>query len=173
MSLSLIASSEAVMSLSFTFGKRAEGDTILIGGLQACASRPTERLRQLTHELHGIQPRLLLVHALRVMGPHLNMTRMEAVSARNHVFCSVRYRWKKTVHLAYEELWEMIAGIPRDDGNYDIPIVAVRKPLASYPSRKRGEYKRRFDLLDGMAAQVAGALIGSVEPIVNAATGNS
>ena len=160
LSLSLIAAGEMVMSLTVTFAERQSGHSALIGGLQACGNKPTERLRHLTHELHGIQPRLLLLHVLRMMCHQLKITRIEAVSARNHVFQSARYRLKKTLHLAYEKLWEMVGGTERGDGNYDIPVVAPRKPLSSYPSKKRCEHKRRFDLIDRMEVQVAAAFKG-------------
>jgi uncharacterized protein VirK/YbjX len=160
LSLSLVASGESVISLAVTFGDRALGQSALIGGLQACASHPTERLRELTRELHGIQPRLLLLHALRAMCLQLDLPRIEAVSARNHVFRSTRYRWKKTVHLAYETLWVMVGGTKRSDGNYDIAAAAPRKPLSSYPSKKRSEYKRRFDLIDDMEMQIGLAVGG-------------
>jgi uncharacterized protein VirK/YbjX len=171
LSLSLIASGEIVISLAVTFGERSCGHSALIGGLQACANQPTERLRELTRELHGIQPRLLLLHALRAMCHELNVPRIEAVSAGNHVFRSTRYRWKKTVHLAYETLWEMVGGTKRSDGNYDIAVAVPRKPLCSYPSKKRSEHKRRFDLIDGMEVQIGLAVRGrnSIHPITAAA----
>jgi uncharacterized protein VirK/YbjX len=171
LSLSLIASGEIVISLAVTFGERSCGESALIGGLQACADHPTERLRQLTRELHGIQPRLLLLHALRAICHQLNVPQIEAVSARNHVFRSTRYRWKKTVHLAYETLWEMVGGTRRGDGNYDIAVAAPRKPLSSYPSKKRSEYKRRFDLIDGMEVQIGLAVGGpdGIHPLTAAA----
>jgi uncharacterized protein len=159
LSLSLLnAASATVMSLSLTLGERRDGKSALIGGLQACATQATECLRQSTHELHGIQPRLLLLHALRVMCTQLEVLNIEAVSAKNHVFRSNRYRWKKTVHLSYETLWEMAGGTQRGDGNYDVPVAAPRKTLTSYPSKKRSEYKRRFDLLDLMKLQICAAL---------------
>jgi uncharacterized protein len=159
LSLSLLdAASTTVMSLSLTFGERQGGKSALIGGLQACAIQATEHLRQSTHQLHGIQPRLLLLHAVRVMCSQLGILNIEAVSTKNHVFRSNRYRFKRTVHLSYEALWEMAGGTQRDDGNYDIPVTAPRKLLTSYPSKKRSEYKRRFDLLDLMKFQICAAL---------------
>ena len=159
LSLSLVDGARAtVMNLSVTFGERRAGKTALVGGLQACATAAPERLRHATHELHGIQPRLLLLHALRVLCTQLEVTNIEAVSAENHVFRSNRYRWKKTVHLSYETLWEMAGGTRRGDGNYDLPVASPRKPLASYPSKKRSEYKRRFELLDRLELHICAAL---------------
>lgn len=161
LSLSLLnPARETVMNLSVTFGTRRDVMTALVGGLQSCPTHATDRLRHSTHELHGIQPRILLVHALRVLCSQFEVHHIEAVSAQNHVFRSKRYRFKKTVRLSYETLWEMVGGTRRCDGNYDIPVAAERKPLTSYPSKKRSEHRRRFDLLDLMESQIGAALQG-------------
>ena len=158
LSLSLMADGKMAIYLAFTLVEASGRRKALIGCVQASANQPLETLRRLTHEFHGIQPRLLLIHALRMICKECEVQEIEAVSNENHAYMSPRYRRKITIQLAYDTLWEMVGGARRANRNFDIPLVASQKPLDLYPSRKRSEHRRRLSLRDDVRDQIVNNL---------------
>jgi len=156
LSISLVAGGEIAIVMTVTFAQVGGVRSAMIGCLQTSAEGRLERLRELTRDLHGIQPRLLLVQVLRLLCRHMDVGRIEAVSNDNHAFMAFGYgRRRETVKLLYDELWTLVGGEALGNGNYSIPVVVPRKPLEAYPSKKRAEHQRRFALIDAIDAQLA------------------
>ncbi|HAU8266515.1 TPA: DUF535 domain-containing protein, partial [Kluyvera intermedia] len=53
-------------------------------------------------------------------------------------------------HASYDEFWASIDGEKDNAWRWRLPLMLARKPLESIPSKKRAEYRRRFQLLDDM-----------------------
>ncbi len=131
---------------------------LLIGCVQSVNEDTVNALRAATKDLNGIQPRLLLLRALRGLARHLGCEGVQAVSVQNHVYRSRRYLSRGKVLPDYDELWRLAGGTLRADGNFDLPLEVVDKPLEDVPSHKRAEYRRRHELTETMQAQMAQAL---------------
>ncbi|WP_256371780.1 DUF535 family protein [Erwinia tracheiphila] len=70
----------------------------------------------------------------------------------------MRYRLKKkNLFLAsYNEFWETLNAKPLSAALYEIPLEFPRKPLESILSKKRSEYRKRYELLDILKEQFFG-----------------
>lgn len=79
------------------------------------------------------------------------------VSDNGHVFRALRYRLSKGrhFHASYDEFWQSIDGVADGAWRWRLPRQMERKSLDAIASKKRAEYRRRFQLLDDLIAQVA------------------
>ncbi len=86
--------------------------------------------------------------------------RIQAVSETGHVFRRLRYRYSKQdkFFASYSSFWESLGGVPDSPALYELPLKGVRKPLEDVVSKKRAEYRRRYQLLDGLEQQFNDAL---------------
>lgn len=155
LSLRLSDEHETLISIAFSLSTLNQKTKIIIGAIQATHNEALSKIRHATHAFHGIQPRLLLVSALRLLATQLGVEVIEAISTKNHVYQSLRYRHKKSISSSYDSLWEMVLGEKMICGNYEIPLAPARKLLETYPSKKRAEYKQRFQLIDSIEAQIS------------------
>ncbi|WP_099706261.1 MULTISPECIES: VirK/YbjX family protein [unclassified Erwinia] len=126
---------------------------LIIGGIQgAHRDTPHEVIRDATRACHGLFPKRLLLEVVQMLAAITGVTRIEAVSDRGHVFRSLRYRLskKRLFHASYDEFWRAIYGQPVSRDLFSLPLCFPRKPLTEIVSKKRSEYRKRYDLLDAM-----------------------
>lgn len=146
--------------LTFTLCEFNGKSTLFIGGLQgAKAHVPHELIQGATKACHGLFPKRLLVEAAMTLGAAFPVEQIIAVSNATHIYRSWRYRKKKEGKLLadYDSFWRSIGGQPQDDGNFALPLTMPRKPMEEIASKKRSEYRRRYELLDSLIAQVTQA----------------
>ena len=134
-------------------GKR----TLFIGGLQgAKANIPHEFIQVATKNCHGLFPKRLLLEACTELASYLGMEQIIAVSNDTHIYQSWRYRKKKQdkLHADYDSFWESLSGERTAEGTFRLPMLIVRKTMEEIASKKRAEYRRRYDLLDSLQNQM-------------------
>ncbi|HTD02224.1 VirK/YbjX family protein [Undibacterium sp.] len=159
--LELAFNNVAILWLTFSLVRSGHEVLIKVGGVQSKAGDCRELVRDATHALHGIQPRLLLIEALRTIASQINCTKIECISKENHIYRSWRYRSKKTINAEYNQLWLLAGGRENRNGNFDIPSFVDEKPIDERPSKKRSEYRRRSALLEAMRQQIHGEVLGA------------
>jgi uncharacterized protein VirK/YbjX len=156
--LGLYRNDEFLMTLALSLGRRADSSaacpTIFIGCIQSTKREPREQLRLATRELFGIQPRFLLIHALRALAKVWGIERIEAVAGVNHPY-QQRPSDRDRVRIDYDSLWELVGGQRCQHGNYSIPLNSEFKDISAYPSEKRNEHRKRQTLLKSLADQIA------------------
>ncbi|MGK9172680.1 VirK/YbjX family protein [Yokenella regensburgei] len=138
-------------------GKR----TLFIGGLQgAKANVAHDAIQFATKACHGLFPKRLLLEACTGIAAFMEMEQIVAVSNTTHIYKSLRYRKKKQGKLFadYDSFWLSLAGEQHADGAFLLPSTIVRKPMEEIASKKRSEYRRRYELLDALQAQVTRTL---------------
>jgi uncharacterized protein VirK/YbjX len=138
-------------------GKR----TLFIGGLQgAKANVSHEAIQSATKACHGLFPKRLLLEACTELATFMGMEQIIAVSNTTHIYKSWRYRKKKQGKLFadYDSFWQSLSGEQNADGTFLLPSTIARKPMEEIASKKRSEYRRRYELLDSLQAQIAAAL---------------
>ncbi|MGK3224796.1 VirK/YbjX family protein [Enterobacter soli] len=146
--------------MTFTLCQYEGKSTLFIGGLQgAKAHVPHELIQGATKACHGLFPKRLLVEAAMTLGAAFPVEQIVAVSNATHIYRSWRYRKKKEGKLLadYDSFWLSIGGEQRDNGNFVLPLTMPRKPMEEIASKKRSEYRRRYELLDSLIAQVTQA----------------
>lgn len=128
----------------------------MIGGIQgAHRDTPHELIREATKACYGLFPKRLLMETLTLICAETGVTKIEAVSDNGHIFRSLRYRLKKRslFHASYNEFWETLNAQPSGNKLYSLPLSFPRKPLEEIASKKRSEYRKRYDLLDTLREQ--------------------
>lgn len=147
----------ALAEMTFTLCQFEGKSTLFIGGLQgAKAHFPHELIQGATKACHGLFPKRLLVEAAMTLGAAFPVEQIVAVSNDTHIYRSWRYRRKKEGKLLadYDSFWISIGGEKQDNGNFMLPLVMPRKPMEEIASKKRSEYRRRYELLDSLIQQV-------------------
>lgn len=151
---------EIIASLSFSILSENNQRTLLIGGLQGPRKHiNNEVIREATKAAQGLFPKRLLMEAVFIVAKQCGVENILAVGDETHVFRSLRYRHSKgdKFFASYSEFWLSLSGEARRDGMFILPLSLPRKTLEEIASKKRAEYRRRYELLDALAEQVYAA----------------
>ncbi|MDY1036541.1 VirK/YbjX family protein [Lelliottia sp. CFBP8978] len=143
--------------MTFTLCQYESKTTLFIGGLQGAKSFvPHELIQGATKACHGLFPKRLLVEAAMTLGAAFPVEQIVAVSNATHIYRSWRYRKKKEGKLLadYDSFWRSMGGEQEAKGHFLLPLVMPRKPMEDIASKKRSEYRRRYELLDSLIEQV-------------------
>lgn len=160
MTLVLRYNDEIIASLSFSILNENNQRTLLIGGLQGPRKHiNNEVIREATKAAQGLFPKRLLMEAVFIVAKQCGVENILAVGDETHVFRSLRYRHSKgdKFFASYSEFWLSLSGEARRDGMFILPLSLPRKTLEEIASKKRAEYRRRYELLDALAEQVYAA----------------
>lgn len=152
------SSGETLAEMTFTLCEYQNQPTLFIGGLQGGKRElPHEEIQKATKACHGLFPKRLVMEAVCQFAQAFNVNQILAVSNETHIYRSLRYRDKKDkIHADYSAFWASVAGECDASGYYHIPCVIPRKSEADIASKKRAEYRRRYQLLDAVPAQMSG-----------------
>lgn len=152
------AQNTALAGLTFTLCQFTGKNTLYIGGLQgAKAHVPHELIQAATKSCHGLFPKRLLVEAAMTLSQFLNVQQIRAVSNETHIYRNIRYRRKKQgqLHADYNSFWQSLGAVADASGDYILPLAMPRKPMEAIASKKRAEYRRRYELLNSLHSQTA------------------
>ena len=144
-------------SATFSVTRQQEQWQLTIGGLQGPRSNIShEVIKRATRACHGLFPKRLLLEFIWLLAARCHIHDIYGVSDNGHVFRALRYRLSKGrhFHASYDEFWQSIEGVADGAWRWRLPLRLERKSLESIASKKRAEYRRRFQLLDDMAFQV-------------------
>ncbi|MGE9551340.1 VirK/YbjX family protein [Erwinia amylovora] len=144
--------------LTFAVTRQKGEKVVVIGGIQgAHRDTPHEMIRDATKACYGLFPKRLLMETLVLFCKATGVAQIQAVSDTGHIFRSLRYRLKKKslFHASYNEFWETLNAEPLSSNLYEIPLSFPRKPLEEIVSKKRSEYRKRYELLDTLSQQFA------------------
>jgi uncharacterized protein VirK/YbjX len=144
-------------SVTFSVARDAAGWQLVIGGLQGPRRDvPHEVIKHATRACYGLFPKRLLMEFIWLLASRTNMTAVYGVSDNGHVFRALRYRLSKGrhFHASYDEFWSSVEGVKETKWRWRLPLQLERKSIEEIASKKRSEYRRRFQLLDSLAEQV-------------------
>lgn len=148
---------ETLAEMTFTLCNYEGRSALFIGGLQG-GNRlmPHEEIQKATKSCHGLFPKRIVMEAICRFAEQLNIEQVLAVSNDQHIFRSQRYHDKnKVIHSDYNSFWESVGGECDSNGYYHIPRTLARKSEADIASKKRAEYRRRYQLLDSIHSQLS------------------
>ncbi|EKS1843777.1 DUF535 domain-containing protein [Cronobacter muytjensii] len=152
------AAGVVLAEMTFTLCEVDGKSTLFIGGLQgAKAWVEHDQIQLATKACHGLFPKRLLLEAVCLLARHFAVSQILAVSNDTHIYRSWRYAKKKKdkLHADYDSFWASLGGEKDAQGLYHMPLHIARKSLEEIASKKRAEYRRRYELLDSMTAQIA------------------
>jgi uncharacterized protein VirK/YbjX len=147
----------SLAGLTFTLCQHQGQKTVFIGGLQGAKSDvPHEYIQVATKACHGLFPKRLVLEATCQLARHFGAKQILAVSNSAHIYRSWRYAKKKKdkIHADYDSFWQSMSGELLPEGFFSLPLSVARKPLEEIASKKRAEYRRRYNLLDEMTTHI-------------------
>ncbi|STE59087.1 VirG localization protein VirK [Escherichia coli] len=155
----LFRNSEGIPLAEITFtlceyqGKR----TMFIGGLQGAKWEiPHQEIQNATKACHGLFPKRLGDGSGLSVCPTFAGRADYCVSNETHIYRSLRYRDKEgKIHADYNAFWESVGGVCDAERHYRLPAQIARKEIAEIASKKRAEYRRRYEMLDAIQPQMA------------------
>ncbi|AOM42190.1 VirK/YbjX family protein [Xenorhabdus hominickii] len=147
---------------AFTLLNLEGKQTLFIGVLQGPTKgdNSLEIIRNATKECYGLFPKRLLIEALCRFADHVNCEQILAVSNETHIYRSIRYWHKKKDQMVadYNSFWESLNGVRKENNDFHLPSSIERKSLDDIPSKKRAEYRRRYQLLDELENSIKASL---------------
>lgn len=151
--------SENTVLASLTFSvARSNGQRVLvIGGLQGPRRNVShDAIKLATRACHGLFPKRVLMEVVFQLAAHSSVRAIFAVGDEGHVFRALRYRLSKGrhFHASYDKFWASLDGKKISSFCWQLPLQMERKSLEDIASKKRAEYRRRFELLDCIEAEV-------------------
>ncbi|CNH22741.1 VirK/YbjX family protein [Yersinia pekkanenii] len=152
--------------LTFSLFYYQQQKTVFIGGLQGADNEtPHSEIHLTTKACHGLFPKRLVLEATCCLAELMGITQIIAVGNNTHVYQNWRYRAKKKdqLHADYDSFWLSLGGKQCADGHFSLPTRIARKPIEDIASKKRAEYRRRYQLLaqleSGLAAHFTHSLM--------------
>ncbi|OCQ52352.1 hypothetical protein Ppb6_02426 [Photorhabdus australis subsp. thailandensis] len=146
---------------AFTLLTIAGKKTLFIGGLQGSKEDTTlEIIRHATKDCHGLFPKRLLLESVSHFATHFGCQQILAASNDTHIYKSLRYWHKKKDKLVadYDAFWESLGGEKKKNKDFYLPLSIERKSLEDIASKKRAEYRRRYQLLDELDNEMRDSL---------------
>lgn len=152
------ADGDVLAEMTFTLLDYQNLRTLFIGGLQGGKrDLPHEAIQNATKSCHGLFPKRLVMEAVCRFAERLHVDQILAVSNDVHIFRGERYQDKnKKILSDYDTFWEAVGGERDNEGYYHIPVAIARKDIAEIASKKRAEYRRRYELMDAIQSQMSG-----------------
>jgi uncharacterized protein len=159
LTVSLFKSDQRLYSLTFTLGQIGAELAAYAGGLQGLGSQEAIGIyRSLTHYMHGLRPRDLLVTAFRLLCGSLGVARILAISDSKRI-CSNSYHCPgEQIFSSYDSAWIECGGVPMDDAFFELSPRLTQRSEKDIPSRKRAQYRRRYAMVDAIAQQIGHAV---------------
>ncbi len=157
MSIRLIAeNSGELYQMMFWIAPDKNGEWAMwIGAMQGPnMENAREIIKQVTKRCHAYRTKNLILHATQEVAKALGLTHIYAVTnygyyAMNHI------RRDRKLKTSFSDFWEESGGIPCEDKRfYELPMTEKRKSMDEVPTRKRANYRRRYDLLDEIDASI-------------------
>ncbi|WP_407654888.1 VirK/YbjX family protein [Brenneria populi] len=145
-------------NITFTLMNYCLRPTLFIGGLQGPRREvPHSDIHEATKACYGLFPKRLALEGICSLAHYLGIEQIIAVDNGGHIYQNWRYRHKKKdeLHADYDEFWSSIGGRQMASGYFQLPTHIPRKPIESIASKKRAEYRRRYQLLDELEHEMS------------------
>lgn len=147
---------EPLANVTFALINYQELSTLFIGAIQGPSQKiDHSRIQLATKACHGLFPKRVLMEAVLLFAEKMNMQQVFAVSNQTHIYANPRYsKRKKSIFADYDAFWETLGAHQHPNGYFHFPSQVKHRSLDDIPSKKRAEYRRRYQLLDDMEMQI-------------------
>ncbi len=116
----------------------------------------TDRYRELTKVLFGMRPRDLIVKLAKILAKDLGCKELLCVSNAAHR--SKRWYSKSYKYTCYDTIWIENGGIYKNNGFYSLSSGIEKRIAKDIPTKKRANYKKRYEFLDQLELQMKQAI---------------
>jgi uncharacterized protein len=138
-----------IYTLAFSFCYQDGEKVVFIGAIQGRdIDGALDLYKELTKASHGMRPRDLLIELFGMFCVRLGFSRILAVSDEYRIHRSRYFGNNKILPLNYNEVWEDRQGKRVSEAVYELKLDGRRRNLDEVPAKKRGMYRKRYDMLD-------------------------
>jgi uncharacterized protein VirK/YbjX len=161
--ISLVRDPLRLFSLAFTFAVVDGQRVAYVGALQGLSSPDAlEIYRSLTHRMHGLRPRDLLVTVFRMLCLALGFRRILAVGDDARVSSNRYFASSSQVLSSYDVAWLESGGVATGHGFFELGAALTPRSAEDIPARKRALYRRRHAMIADLSAQISQSVTPSV-----------
>jgi uncharacterized protein VirK/YbjX len=141
-----------VYSLSFAIVRHRA----FVGAIQGVKGEDGQDLvRSVTRTLHGVRPHFFLIEVLRQLAGTWGAQGLVGVGGCHQLKACKHSDDSHLVKFDYAAFWQELGGERNEHGHWDVPLQGQRKDMADIESKKRSMYRKRYAMLDALAATVA------------------
>lgn len=142
--------------LTFSIIEYNQKSTLFIAGLQgANTSNAKQIIQHATKSCYGLFPKRFVVESALIFAEFFQIEQIVAVGNNTHIYNNWRYKNRfKKLYSDYDNFWQMMAAQKNEQGLFMLPTKISRKPLEDIASKKRSEYRNRYQLLDNLACNI-------------------
>jgi uncharacterized protein VirK/YbjX len=156
MTFGLYEGNDRFFHLSFCLSARSGILVAYVGGIQGVAGpNVLEQHKRFTKRAHGMRPRDFLVEAFRLFCGSLGVRKILAVSHCDHANVPAANGSEVVPMLSYDQLWIERGGRLAEDGFFALAPTPKRRADDEVPRRKQSLYRRRYELLEQIAWDLA------------------
>jgi len=147
-----VGSAKDWYTLSFSIWKyKPPQKELFIGGLQGNRGVNKDLVIDLTRNLHGLRPKALMVFAVQQLATCWGISTVRAVSDTAHIYR--HFQKRRILSSRYDEFWLECGGMPAND-SFELPATFVPREISTLKINKRPMYRRRYEMLGGLADQI-------------------
>ncbi|MFO1339818.1 MAG: DUF535 family protein [Burkholderiaceae bacterium] len=157
LALSLFKGPKRLYTVALVFGACRGRPAMMIGSIQGVSwEGANATYAELTKQLHGCRPRDLIVHASLCIAESLGLPRAYAISdaCRHHRAARFPGGAGHAPTADYDEVWGDRGGVRGNDGFFELDTAFRPRDLNEVPSKKRAMYRRRYDMLGALRADI-------------------
>jgi uncharacterized protein VirK/YbjX len=157
LAINLFLGDARMYTLAFSFFHRGNAIAACVGAIQGRdIEGALEKYRELTKASHGMRPRDFLIEVFRMFCAELGVAEIFAVSDqyRHHRDPYFGQASANKCSANYDEVWTDRGGVRVDPMFYKLGVIEPERDLATVPSKKRGMYRRRFEMLQCIRDQM-------------------
>ena len=156
--LSLVKDDNRIISLSFSVEKMEDNKFVACVGCVQGHSLDDKNLTKNIHKLmYGIRPKSFIIYVAQMLFKILDCKDILLVDnnsrphGRKHL---IQLPWIHDISFDNDETWKELGAIKSSNGWFKLPLIPQRKPIDEIKSKKRSEYKKRYNLLDDVYSQM-------------------
>ncbi len=155
--LNLFLQDVRIYSLAFSFAYEESKLIAYVGAIQGVdVAGIMNDYKDLTKALHGMRPRDFQVEVFRIFCRACNTRKIYAIcdDKRQHRSSYFDSAKSEALFLNYNAIWEERGGVKECEDFYTLALETPMKNLEEVPSKKRGMYRRRYEMLQAIEARV-------------------
>lgn len=146
-----------ILISKLTFG--ISKNDIYIGGLQGISPEVNfDILKEATKNIYGQRPQRIILEALYMLKKKSGLSgEVYGILGKYHLYSHPRYNEAKNkaerdnaILNGYDKLWESVGAVKIKGDFYVLPKILERKNMEDIPSKKRSNYRKRYELLDSI-----------------------
>jgi uncharacterized protein VirK/YbjX len=151
--VSLFYQNHRIYTAMFLVTGDSKHRSLAVGAIQGWDDPHAKELYvELTRAFHGLRPRDLLISILKMIASNLGCSEILGVSDACHR--SVLLFSSSVKEAAYDGIWQESGGQLNSEGFFVISTELRQREAAEIPSRKRAQYRRRYELIHDIQQKI-------------------